>query len=632
MAATATATYQEEQERKDDGENTVLNIGIRCCISAQTGGETLDSLHELQSDTNQKGSPSPRQRRLRGPLSKRMPSALRLSSKQLMASFTSLTEDAEMILNTPSSPVGVTATQAAQLVANEFFGGMGPGPELFNIPSQNPAHHHPLQSSVAGGTMAHAAQLAASEYFLDRKGPALMDDVSSQGQTRSDVDFDPSMASSRFSDCESRDVVMMPETSKEENALALEVGHSAYEYLEECFYTEVSVLDREKFNDIPEIVKSDFIVKGHLGKGCFSDVFEVVRKGGHHLSAAKKAISDDADVQPNSRRRRSFARGQRRSTLASSITTATLARPSYCRERQTLYALKCLRPQIRCDAEQFTIGAEDLVHETAMLANLDHKNIIKLYGRAAGDLTDAFVLNDGYFILLDRLDETLHQRIDTWKSRSGVRSGSPAVTVAQIEVARSVADAVAYLHSKKIVFRDLKPDNVGFDANGVLKLFDFGFAIGLPERDEENPAGFLFDKCGTPRYMAPEVALSLGYGLKADMYSFGMLLWEICALIKPFDYMKSHCQFQEAVFMGGERPEIEEQNWPVAIKEIIRECWSADPSQRPRRWGDVKSSLESAVDDKSSGDKKKKIPAAMVGSRLVRSMMTRATSSPDPAF
>ena len=44
------------------------------------------------------------------------------------------------------------------------------------------------------------------------------------------------------------------------DALALEVGHSAYEYLEECFYTEVSVLDRERFNAIPEIVKSDFTI------------------------------------------------------------------------------------------------------------------------------------------------------------------------------------------------------------------------------------------------------------------------------------------------------------------------------------------------------------------------------------
>jgi serine/threonine protein kinase len=55
-----------------------------------------------------------------------------------------------------------------------------------------------------------------------------------------------------------------------------------------------------------------------------------------------------------------------------------------------------------------------------------------------------------------------------------------------------------YLHSKKIVFQDLKPDNVGFDSAGVLKMFDFGFAVGLWEKDESNPVGFLFDRCGTP--------------------------------------------------------------------------------------------------------------------------------------
>jgi hypothetical protein len=82
---------------------------------------------------------------------------------------------------------------------------------------------------------------------------------------------------------------------------------------------------------------------------------------------------------------------------------------------QSAFALKCLRPGIRSDINQFTIGAEDLVHETAILATLDHRHIIKLHSCASGNLTDAFVMNDGYFILLDRLSETLYDRIANWK-------------------------------------------------------------------------------------------------------------------------------------------------------------------------------------------------------------------------
>jgi len=246
--------------------------------------------------------------------------------------------------------------------------------------------------------------------------------------------------------------------------------------------------------------------------------------------------------------------------------------------------MKSLRPQIRSDEDQFIIGAEDLVHETAILANLNHHHIIKLHGRSTGQLAEAFL--NGYFIILDKLSETLHGRFATWKA-TGCHLQGPSME--QMDVAHSIADAMTYLHSKKIVFRDLKPDNVGFDHNGDLKLFDFGFAIGLPEKDEGNPDGFLYDRCGTPRYMAPEVGFSLGYGTKADVYSFGILLWEMCALQKPFASIKTADAFEKLVFMGGKRPPMD-RRWPVNVMELINGCWSSTPSKRPSMI-DVKTSV-----------------------------------------
>lgn len=396
-------------------------------------------------------------------------------------------------------------------------------------------------------------------------------------------------------------------SSSYEEAIALEVGHSAHEYLEECFYTEVSILDREKFNAIPEVVKSDFAITCHLGKGSFSDVFEVASNIGRPGSKMpKKPLLGNS---PLGRRRSSRAR---RSTLSNSITVATLSRPSRQIENRPIYAMKCLRPGIRSDADQFTIGAEDLVHETAILCNLDHDNIIKVHGRASGNLTDAFVLNDGYFILLDKLSETLQDRMDAWRRPKSV------CQLEQAKVAHSIADAVTYLHSKKIVFRDLKPANVGFDSNGVLKMFDFGFATGLPERDASmNPEGYLFDRCGTPRYMAPEVGLSLGYGLPADVYSFGILLWEIHALTKPFAMITSAEEFDQCVFIDGERPPVESQ-WSMIMRALMRSCWSDIPSKRPTIL-DVKSTLASAISN-SDGSEKKSGNTARFG------MMYRRTS------
>ena len=107
---------------------------------------------------------------------------------------------------------------------------------------------------------------------------------------------------------------------------------------------------------------------------------------------------------------------------------------------------------------------------------------------------------------------------------------------------------------------------MGFNEKGVVKLFDLGFAVGLPEE------GLLYDRCGTTRYMSPEIGLSLGYGLEVDVYSFGVLLWEMCALKVPFESIKKPKDFQRKVFVKGHRPKID-SSWPENIK-VINDCWS----------------------------------------------------------
>lgn len=125
--------------------------------------------------------------------------------------------------------------------------------------------------------------------------------------------------------------------------------------------------------------------------------------------------------------------------------------------RMTL-AMKCLRPQIRADAKQFLIGVEDLIHETAILASLDHPNIIKIHGRSGGSVSDSFRLSDGYFILLDRLTDTLEDRIQRWKKLPATSKKGPSVN--QLKVLTSLADAILFLHRNRVCFRDLKPVSI----------------------------------------------------------------------------------------------------------------------------------------------------------------------------
>ena len=328
-----------------------------------------------------------------------------------------------------------------------------------------------------------------------------------------------------------------------------------------------------------------------------------------------------------------------------------------------ILALKCLRPAVRAQPRKFVIGAEDLAHETALLACLDHPNIIQLYGRAEGCFSTAFhfgtntntsptnnnsnnsnskekaMYHEGYFIILDRLMATLTERIDEWQNECRTINGAAPITTnttmpeetirmniaettlrehlyKRLKVAYCIADALEYLHSRHVVFRDLKPANVGFDCNDCVKMFDFGFATSIapllnqPTQHDQGGYGPLTETCGTRRYMAPEVALKLGYGKEVDVYSFGMLLWEICALEKPFDSIKSVDAFHDMVVLCGKRPSLHiDPLWTTSLKNLMSRCWSTDPLDRPTMV-QVKSMLCNVLRDMNVSEMESKMRSA----------------------
>ena len=133
------------------------------------------------------------------------------------------------------------------------------------------------------------------------------------------------------------------------------------------------------------------------------------------------------------------------------------------------------------------------------------------------------------------------------------------------------------------MFRDLKPDNVGFDDNGVVKLFDFGFAKRLDDSLQSSKEAGLYrltGRTGTFPYMAPEVDNLHPYNEKCDVFSFSILLWEVLALDFCFSSIYTHAEFHQRVSQGGERPPLP-QSWPTLTRQIMRDAWSSSPSDRP---------------------------------------------------
>jgi serine/threonine protein kinase len=107
---------------------------------------------------------------------------------------------------------------------------------------------------------------------------------------------------------------------------------------------------------------------------------------------------------------------------------------------------------------------------------------------------------------------------------------------------------------------------------------------------QSNSFSFLQQKCenglytmsggtGSRRFMAPEVALNEPYNLSADIYSFGILMWEILTLQKAFAYMSAD-EHRERVIINNERPELDPQ-WSFKMKDLFEACWTRSPFERP---------------------------------------------------
>lgn len=256
------------------------------------------------------------------------------------------------------------------------------------------------------------------------------------------------------------------------------------------------------------------------------------------------------------------------------------------------FALKALDPTKCPTSEDFLNAALDLAMEVKILSELNHENIIKLRGVCSGHFSTSFTEEDseGYFLVLDLLDGTLSDDLDEIRKRNRRQKSTfskkwkqgeekvdtPAMYGRMQNVALGIVNGMMYLNEKGIVLRDLKPANIGFDEQGKVVLFDFGMARKVAECDSD-------EMCGSPRYMAPEVMAHKGYSHKTDVYSFGVILYEICSLSLAYNdlgkYDNSLAEFNRLV-IGGMRPNLNKIACP-RTKKLIEDCWNGDPTQRP---------------------------------------------------
>ena len=137
-----------------------------------------------------------------------------------------------------------------------------------------------------------------------------------------------------------------------------------------------------------------------------------------------------------------------------------------------------------------------------------------------------------------------------------------------------IARGMRHLHSYNIIHRDLKSPNVLL-SHGYAKICDFGTARHLSEN-------FVYTRqTGTYRWMAPEVADKCYTKIanKCDVFSYGMMLYEIYALELPFRDIASDARVSCAI-MDGKRPSVPKR-LPFFLHPLLQDCWNKEPAQRP---------------------------------------------------
>ncbi|KAK4752583.1 hypothetical protein SAY87_021381 [Trapa incisa] len=211
------------------------------------------------------------------------------------------------------------------------------------------------------------------------------------------------------------------------------------------------------------------------------------------------------------------------------------------------------------DEDLAAVLEKQFTSEVALLFGLDHPNIITFVAACKKPSVFCIIME---YMSGGSLKKYLHQQ----------EPYSVPLNLV-LKLALDIARGMQYLHSRGILHRDLKSENLLLGEDMCVKVADFG--ISCLETQCNNPKGFT----STYRWMAPEMIKEKHHTKKVDVYSFAIVFWELLTSLTPFEDMTPE-QAAFAVSHKNARPPLPPE-CPGALWHLITRCWSRNPNKRP---------------------------------------------------
>jgi serine/threonine-protein kinase len=236
-------------------------------------------------------------------------------------------------------------------------------------------------------------------------------------------------------------------------------------------------------------------------------------------------------------------------------------------------AIKILPHTLRDDREHIA----RFEREARVLASLNHPHIGVVHGLEEVDGRQALVME-----LVDGED------------LAACLTRGPLPPIEALEIARQVAEALEAAHAQGIVHRDLKPANIKRRPDGEVKVLDFGLAKPLAWSADTRAATRTGVIGGTPAYMSPEQARGESVDAQADIWSFGVVLFELLTGVSAFA-RKTTAETLVAVFSAAPDYTRLPGSTPPRVRHLIRRCLEKDRRRRLKHIGDARLELEEAI-------------------------------------